>query len=264
MHLAALDDRKRKIKLPRHGITLDLGMTLAAIFLVSIFCASSAPPLTAKPQTAPQATPALNPTESTATQDQGTAPPAQNPPTATPAASPATTPAKTPPGQAQPATAKRPRHKKKVLPTNCDSAPAPADQAASSTPVAGDPPAAGTPSTPVTPATSSSAATNCPPSKVIVRQGGTAEPSIQLAGGTAGDQSAHQRDTANQMLQSAEANLKKIAGRQLTSNQQDMVNQIRQFIGQSKTSSEAGDLDRARTLAWKAKLLSEELVKPEK
>jgi hypothetical protein len=85
-----------------------------------------------------------------------------------------------------------------------------------------------------------------------------------LAGGTASDQTAHQRDTANQMLESAEANLKKIAGRQLTSNQQDMVNQIRQFMGQSKTSSEAGDLERARTLAWKAKLLSEELVKPEK
>ena len=66
------------------------------------------------------------------------------------------------------------------------------------------------------------------------------------------------------MLESADANLKKIAGRQLSSNQQDLVNQIRQFMGQSKTSSEAGDLERARTLAWKAKLLSEELVKPEK
>lgn len=253
MHPAALDDRKRKIKLPRHGITLDLGMTLAAIFLVSIFCASSSPPLTARPQTAPQATPAPNPTGTAATQDQGAAPPAQNPPAATPA--------RTPTGQTQPATAKRPRHKRRVLPANCDSAPAPADQAASSTPAAGDPPAPGTPAAPATP---SSAATNCPPSKVIVRQGGTAEPSIQLAGGTAGDQTSHQRDTANQMLQSAEANLKKIAGRQLTSNQQDMVNQIRQFMGQSKTSSEAGDLERARTLAWKAKLLSEELVKPEK
>ena len=66
------------------------------------------------------------------------------------------------------------------------------------------------------------------------------------------------------MLESTEANLKKIAGRQLTPNQQDMVNQIRQFMDQSKTAAEAGDLERARTLAWKAQLLSEELIKPEK
>jgi hypothetical protein len=102
---------------------------------------------------------------------------------------------------------------------------------------------------------------NCPPSKVIVRQGGTSEPSVQLAGGP---QSSHQRDTANQMLGTTEANLKKIAGRQLSSNERDMVNQTRQFMAQSKAAVDAGDLERARTLAWKAQLLSEELVKPEK
>jgi hypothetical protein len=63
---------------------------------------------------------------------------------------------------------------------------------------------------------------------------------------------------------SADANLKKIAGRQLDSNQQDMVTQIRQFMSQAKEAIDAGDLERARTLAWKAQLLSEELVKPEK
>ncbi len=66
------------------------------------------------------------------------------------------------------------------------------------------------------------------------------------------------------MLETTQANLKKIAGQQLSSNQQDMVNQIRQFMDQSKAAVDAGDLDRARTLAWKAQLLSEELVKPEK
>jgi hypothetical protein len=97
-----------------------------------------------------------------------------------------------------------------------------------------------------------------------VRQGGASEPSVQLAGGTPGDQTSHERDTANQMLGATQVNLKKIAGRQLTPNQQDMVNQIHQFMDQSKTAVDAGDLDRARTLAWKAQLLSEELVKPEK
>ena len=66
------------------------------------------------------------------------------------------------------------------------------------------------------------------------------------------------------MLDTTEANLKKLAGKQLTANQQDMVSQTRQFVQQSKDAVEAGDLERARTLAWKAQVLSEELVKPEK
>jgi hypothetical protein len=230
-------------------------MNLASIFLVTIFCASSAPPM-AEHQTAPQPAPATKPTEKAATQDQGTAAPAQNPPAPSQG-----TPSVATPGQTRTSTVKRPRHKKRVLPPNCDNAPATGGQAASSSnPAPGDPVTPGTAPAPAT----STHSTNCPPSKVIVRQGGTSEPSIQLAGGTGGDQTSHQRDTANQMLESTEANLKKIAGHQLTSNQQDMVNQIRQFIDQSKTAAGAGDLERARTLAWKAQLLSEELIKPEK
>jgi hypothetical protein len=64
------------------------------------------------------------------------------------------------------------------------------------------------------------------------------------------------------MLGTTESNLKKIAGQQLSSDQQDMVKQIRQFMEQSKAAVADGDLDRARTLAWKAQVLSEELVKP--
>jgi hypothetical protein len=64
------------------------------------------------------------------------------------------------------------------------------------------------------------------------------------------------------MLAATETNLKKIAGQQLSSNQQEMVNQIRQFMEQSKAAAGDGDLERARTLAWKAQLLSDELVKP--
>ena len=257
---------KRRIKLGGRWITWDLGMNLAAIFLVSIFCMASP---AARQQTAPQSAPATKPADTLATQDQGTAPPAQNPPAPSRAQPSAATPAKTSPGQTsagqnRPAAAHRPRHKKRVLPPNCDSAPAASGQAASgSTPTPGDPPAQGTAPAAGTSGTSTPAA-NCPPSKVIVRQGGTSEPSIQLAGCTASDQTSHQRDTANQMLGSTEANLKKIAGRQLSPSQQDMVNQIRQFIDQSKAASDAGDLDRARTLAWKAQLLSEDLVKPEK
>jgi hypothetical protein len=63
------------------------------------------------------------------------------------------------------------------------------------------------------------------------------------------------------MLGTTDANLKQIAGRQLSATQQAMVNQIRQFMDQSKAAVVDGELERARTLAWKAQVLSEELVK---
>jgi hypothetical protein len=79
-------------------------------------------------------------------------------------------------------------------------------------------------------------------------------PVLTLTGGLA----------ANEMLSATELNLKKIDETKLTTSQQDMVNQIHQFMDQSKSASTAGDLERARTLAWKAQLLSEELVSPQK
>jgi hypothetical protein len=97
-----------------------------------------------------------------------------------------------------------------------------------------------------------------------VRHGSTSGPNIELVGGPAGDQAIQQRDTANRMLAGTELNLKKITGRKLTANQQDMLSQVRQFVQQAKAATAAGDFDRARTLAWKAQLLSEELVNPQK
>jgi hypothetical protein len=226
-------------------------MTLAAILLVGMMCASSAAPA-ARHQDAPQSAPAASPPEAAAKQDQGTAPAAQNPPA--PTQVPPAPAKKTPSGQTHPTT-KRSRHKKRVLPP-CGSAPAAGQDAASSNPAPANSPTPG-----ATPASKTPGP--CTPSKVVVRHGGTSEPSIQLAGGPA-DQTAHQRDAANQILGSADANLKKIAGQQLSPNQQDMVNQIRQFMGQSKAAIDSGDLERARTLAWKAQVLSEELVKPGK
>jgi len=219
-------------------------MTLAAIFVVSIFYASS-PAAVATSQVATQAAPTTQESQSA---------PTQNPPTPS-QTTPATSPAKTPADKASTSPAKRPHHKKKVPPPNCDN---PTSGSGNSSGPAPEGPA------PAGAAPSSGPGTNCPPSKVIVRQGGTTEPSIQLVGGTGGDQTSHQRDTANQMLAATEANLKTIAGQQLAANLQDMVNQIHQFMDQSKTAAESGDLERAQNLALKAKLLSDELVKPAK
>jgi hypothetical protein len=105
---------------------------------------------------------------------------------------------------------------------------------------------------------------NCPPPKIVVRQGGSSEPSIRLAGGPSADEAARKRNAINQLLEVTDQNLKKSAGMQLTANQQDSITQMRQFMEQSKQAMADGDLERARTLAWKAEVLSEDLVNPQK
>lgn len=97
----------------------------------------------------------------------------------------------------------------------------------------------------------------CPPPKKVVRNGGSEEPTVQLVGGTTA-----QPGSTDQLAAATEENLKKVAGRELTPSQQEMVSQIRQFLEQSKTAVSAGDAERGRKLAMKAHLLSDELVKP--
>lgn len=149
------------------------------------------------------------------------------------------------PSPQQKAPAKHRRHKKKVVAQNCDTKSA---SSASPTQTGGTPTATGQTGTP------------CPPPKKVVRHGGTSEPSIQLAG----DQPPNERDGTNQLLTSTDTNLKKLEGRQLSANQKDMIGQVRQFMQQSRDAMDAGDFPRSRTLAWKAQLLSEELLKPQK
>jgi hypothetical protein len=202
-------------------LRLVLRMTLAWVFAVSILCAFSWSTQAPESTGANQSAPAA----------AQSSPPAASPASTAPAKSPEATP---------PSTSKLRHHKRKKASADCSTTPtaAPADAATSSAARA-------------TPA-------NCPPAKIIVHNGGTAEPSIQLTGGDASHESA------TQLLSETDRNLKDIGARQLSSNQQEMVNQIRQFVDQSKAAIDAGDTERARTLALKAQMLSEELIKPQK
>jgi hypothetical protein len=157
---------------------------------------------------------------------------------------PATSQASTPPVAANP---KRTHHKKKTSPANCSTAPA--SGGASPAPAAG------------AASTSSSNLPPCPTPKKVVRNGGSAEPSIQLVGGGAPGKNTQQR-TIDELTTATKENLKKLEGRQLNSTEQDTVSQIKQFMDQSKTAAAAGDLERGNNLAMKARLLSDELVKP--
>jgi hypothetical protein len=101
----------------------------------------------------------------------------------------------------------------------------------------------------------------CPPPKKVVRNGGSEEPTIQLMGGTPAEQASRQRST-DELTAATEENMKKIEGRELSPTQQEVVTQIKQFMEQSKTAVASGDPERGHDLAMKARLLSDELVKP--
>jgi hypothetical protein len=147
------------------------------------------------------------------------------------------------------AASRRRRKKPKALP--CQTAPS---QTAESN----------SPAPPAQASTTPNPPKDCPPPKIVVRHGGSNEPSIQLAGGPTAEQAAQQRNAINQLLGVSDQNLKRAADMQLSAAQQDTVSQTRQFMEQSKAAMAAGDFERARTLAWKAQLLSEDLAKPEK
>ena len=99
------------------------------------------------------------------------------------------------------------------------------------------------------------------PRKTVVRNGSTADPVVQLAPSVTDQQASQQRQSTAQLLAATDANLTKISARQLTSSQQDMVNQIHNYMQQAKAAETAGDLQRARNLAFKAQLLSDEVLR---
>jgi hypothetical protein len=99
------------------------------------------------------------------------------------------------------------------------------------------------------------------PRKTVVRNGSTADPVVQLAPSVTDQQASQQRQSTAQLLAATDANLTKISARQLTSSQQDMVNQIRNYVQQAKEAEKAGDLQRARNLAFKAQLLSDDVLR---
>lgn len=68
-----------------------------------------------------------------------------------------------------------------------------------------------------------------------------------------------QRET-NQDVSVAEKNLSSARGRSLNPVQSDIASKVRGFIADAKDAARAGDWDRARSLAKKAQVLSQELV----
>jgi hypothetical protein len=69
------------------------------------------------------------------------------------------------------------------------------------------------------------------------------------------------QNAAEQLLQSTETNLNSIGKRQLSSDEQSVVSQIKNFIMQSRQALKDNDPARARNLALKANVLSNDLTR---
>jgi hypothetical protein len=99
------------------------------------------------------------------------------------------------------------------------------------------------------------------PRKIVVREGGANEPAAQIAPGMTPAEAARQRQDAEKLLSSADNQLRQLAGRTLDARQQETVGQIRNYMDGAHEALKEGDLRRASTLAQKAHLLSEDLVR---
>ena len=95
----------------------------------------------------------------------------------------------------------------------------------------------------------------------VIREGGTGDANAMLAPSMTAEQASRQREKTTKLLTSAEANLQKIGGRQLTPDKQAAVDQIRAYMHQAKDALSRGDLQRSHNLALKANLLSEDLAR---
>jgi len=98
------------------------------------------------------------------------------------------------------------------------------------------------------------------PGKVVVRNGGAKDNSVQLSPAMTHEQALHSKETIAQLLATTDANIKTVAAQQLSPGQQATLDQIHAYVRQSKAASASGDLARAHTLAYKAHLLSDELA----
>jgi len=143
-------------------------------------------------------------------------------------------------------------------------------------PVSTNPPAkAATPSPPATHKTarnkshpdpspaqaSTEAASSSPPRRIVVREGSTPEQTAQLVPGLTEEQAQRERRRTEQLLASTQESLQNLTGRELNADQLETVGQVRSFVAGARSALDNGDPLRARNLAFKAYLVSADLLK---
>lgn len=99
------------------------------------------------------------------------------------------------------------------------------------------------------------------PRKVVIRRGGALEPNARISPDLPPQEALQQRQKAEEMLVAAEDRLKVLAGRTLEPPQQETTTQIRNYMEKARSALKEGDTQRGHTLALKAYLLADDLVK---
>jgi hypothetical protein len=88
-----------------------------------------------------------------------------------------------------------------------------------------------------------------------------AKPAVpQIVPGLSTEESASLQQETDRNLSSADRNLAATAGKSLDATQADLASKVRSFISDAREAGQAGDWARARDLAKKAQVLSQELV----
>jgi len=77
---------------------------------------------------------------------------------------------------------------------------------------------------------------------------------------TAQEASSRRQDT-EKLLSAADENLKRLLGRPLSPQQQETISQIHNYVEHARSALSEGDISRGHTLALKANLLADDLVK---
>jgi hypothetical protein len=98
------------------------------------------------------------------------------------------------------------------------------------------------------------------PRKIVVRKGGAREPAEQIVPGISPAEAARQRQNAEGWLSATDVQLKQLAPRKLSPQQQETADQVRNYINGAHAALQEGDVRRASTLAEKAHLLSDDLL----
>jgi hypothetical protein len=99
------------------------------------------------------------------------------------------------------------------------------------------------------------------PRKVVVRKGGAVAPPAQIASGMDPTEAARDRQDADKSLNYADSQLKALANRTLNPQQQETVGQAHNYIAGARVALKEGDVQRANTLALKARLLADDLIR---
>ena len=98
------------------------------------------------------------------------------------------------------------------------------------------------------------------PGKIVISNGGAKEVRLQLTPTATPAEAAQQRQQTRNLMFITNENLKRIAGHDLNPNQQDMLEQVHNYMTQARAADSAGEPRRAQVLASKARQLSDDLA----